>query len=99
MGGVGDRNSAGRRPALAGVFLPDSERDELDLLLERGRRRLAVECKASKSPQVGPGFYTALKDLDINKAWVIAPVEAPYPLTKGVMIGSPLHLLSSGDLE
>jgi predicted AAA+ superfamily ATPase len=78
-----------------GFFYRTAKGAEMDLVLERGRRRLAVECKVSKAP----GFHSALKDLKIKKAWVIAPVEAAYPLSSGVMVGSPLHLLASGDLE
>lgn len=82
-----------------GYFYRTAIGAELDLVLERGRRLLALECKASKAPQVGPGFHSAVKDLGIKKAWVIAPVDEPYPLVDGVMVGSPLHLLASGDLD
>jgi predicted AAA+ superfamily ATPase len=82
-----------------GYFYLTAKGAELDLVLVRGRRLLALECKASKAPQVGPGFHSALKDLGIKKAWVIAPVDTPYPLAPGIMVGSPLHLLASGDLH
>ncbi|MFL6200175.1 MAG: ATP-binding protein [Thermoanaerobaculia bacterium] len=59
---------------------------ELDLVLERGRRRIAVECKASMAPTVSRGFWSALEDLGIDEAWVVAPVAEPYPLRKGVTV-------------
>ena len=59
---------------------------EIDLILERGRRRLAVECKASTAPAVSRGFWTALDDLGIDEAWIIAPVSEPYPLRAGVTV-------------
>jgi hypothetical protein len=63
---------------------------EIDLVLTRGKRKLAVECKASAAPQVSRGFWNALKDLGIEKAWVIAPVREPYPIAENVMV-SPLE--------
>ncbi|MFL6293776.1 MAG: hypothetical protein ACJ759_23025 [Thermoanaerobaculia bacterium] len=59
---------------------------KLDLVLERGRRRIAVECKASMAPTVSRGFWSALEDLGIDEAWVVAPVAEPYPLRKGVTV-------------
>lgn len=65
---------------------------EIDLILERGRRRLAVECKASTAPTVSRGFWSALEDLGIDEAWVVAPVSEPYPLRAGVTV-APLRVL------
>lgn len=62
---------------------------ELDLVLERGNMRVAVECKASSAPAVSRGFWTALSDLGIKRAYVAAPVREPYPLGKGVTVISP----------
>ena len=59
---------------------------ELDLVLEKGNRRVAVECKASAAPQVTKGFWNALEDLRIREAWVVAPVQDSYPLAKGVTV-------------
>jgi predicted AAA+ superfamily ATPase len=53
---------------------------EIDLLLERGRNRVAIECKASASPTVGKGFWLACQELGVDAAWVVAPVEESYPL-------------------
>jgi predicted AAA+ superfamily ATPase len=64
---------------------------EIDLVLERGRRKLAIECKASTAPVVSRGFWSALDDLGIEEAWVIAPVTEPYPLRAGVTV-APLRV-------
>lgn len=53
---------------------------ELDLVLEKGGARIAVECKASSAPSVGPSFWNAVEDLGIREAWVVAPVKAGYPI-------------------
>jgi len=65
-----------------------AEGAEVDLVLERGRRRIGVECKASSAPTVSRGFWTALDDLEIREAWVVAPVGEPYPLREGVTVAS-----------
>lgn len=61
---------------------------EIDLILTRGKRRIAVECKASSAPEVGKGFWNALKDLGIQEAWIIAPVRETYPIEKGVSVAN-----------
>jgi predicted AAA+ superfamily ATPase len=55
---------------------------EIDLVLSRGNRRIAIECKTSTAPTVTKGFHAALDDLDIDEAWIIAPVNESYPLDR-----------------
>ena len=69
-----------------GYFYRTATGAELDLVLEKGRKRLAVECKFSAAPEVGPGFWNSLEDLKIDKAWIVAPVKEGYPLSKGVTV-------------
>ena len=59
---------------------------EIDLVLSRGRERIAVEATVSSAPVVSRGFYTAMADLGIETGWVVAPVDEPYPLREGVMV-------------
>lgn len=47
-----------------------------------------MECKASSAPEVGKGFWNALKDLGIQEAWIIAPVRETYPIEKGVSVAN-----------
>ncbi|MEN9362426.1 MAG: hypothetical protein RL095_3961 [Verrucomicrobiota bacterium] len=65
---------------------------EIDLILRRGQRLVAVECKASSAPVLSRGFYEALDDLKIAEAYVAAPVDSPYPLKQGITAGSPLAI-------
>ncbi len=54
---------------------------EIDLILERGLRRIAIECKASSAPQVTRGFWSALDDLKPEAAFIAAPISGdPYPI-------------------
>lgn len=70
---------------------------EIDLVLTRGKRRIAVECKASSAPEVKRGFWNALKDLGIKEAWVIAPVTESYPIEKNVFVSNLAGFLSAFD--
>jgi hypothetical protein len=56
--------------------------------LTRSKRRIAVESKASSAPEVGKGFWSALKDLGIKDAWIVAPVKESYPIEKGVSVAN-----------
>lgn len=75
-------------------FYRTSDGTGLDLVLERGPRRLAIEAKASSAPTVGRGFWNALDDLEIDEAWIVAPVQASWPLEKRVQVIPPSELWS-----
>jgi uncharacterized protein len=59
---------------------------ELDLVIERGQRKLGVEIKFSSAPKPTKGFWQALQDLQIDRACVVAPVSRGYPLAEGVEV-------------
>jgi len=61
---------------------------EIDLVLEKNGDKIAVECKASTVPSVGRGFYAALHELQIDRAFIVAPVKEKYPLREGVWVMS-----------
>jgi predicted AAA+ superfamily ATPase len=71
-----------------------SSGNEVDLLLEKGTRRIAVECKASSAPESTKGFHQALKDLGIREAWIVAPVGDAYPAGRNVTVASLEHILA-----
>jgi hypothetical protein len=59
---------------------------ELDLVIERGTRKVGVEIKFSSAPKPTKGFWQALQDLQIDRAYVIAPVSRRYPLAERVEV-------------
>ena len=67
-------------------FYKSHQGEEIDLLLDTGKELVAIEIKSSSSPQIPKGFFTAIKDLKINKAFVIAPVERAYPAGENVLV-------------
>ena len=70
-------------------FYRTSSGREIDLVLDRGKRRIAVEFKASTSPTVSKGFWAAFEDIDAGEGWVIAPVDDPYPIKSNITVASP----------
>lgn len=78
---------AGLAPAGAALsFYRTAAGAELDLVVEAGRRKLGFEIKFSAAPAVTKGFWTALQDLNVDHAFVVAPVERGYPLAEGVEV-------------
>lgn len=54
-------------------FYRTSHGSEIDLILEKKDKRIAIEFKLSSSPKVSKGFFISSKDLNINDKWVITP--------------------------
>ena len=53
---------------------------EIDLILELGQSRIAVEFKSSSNAKPQRGFWSALEDLNIKRAWIVTPTTESYPL-------------------
>jgi len=71
---------------------------EMDLVAERGSERIGFEIKYSSAPTLGKGFRSAMGDLQLAQAYVVAPVAGGYPLAKGVEVvaaGELAQLLST----
>ncbi len=65
-----------------------SSGEEIDLILERGRQRLAFEFKASMSPRVSRSFPATLELLQPGQTWIVAPVPEAYPHSPGVTVAN-----------
>ena len=63
---------------------------EIDLILTKGMRTIAVEIKSSTSPKVSKNFWNSIEAVAPDQAVVIAPVEEQYPIADHVMV-MPLH--------
>jgi predicted AAA+ superfamily ATPase len=66
---------------------------ELDLILEKGLRTIAIECKVATAPKPTKGFWQAIKDLSITEAYMVAPIDDAYPIERGVMVASVAEFL------
>jgi hypothetical protein len=82
-------------PDWNGSFYRSSSGSELDLILEKGAKKIAVEFKSSSAPELSRGFFNSLEDLDNPAAWVIAPVDEPYPIKKKVTVSPLNHFIDS----
>ena len=69
-------------------FFRTATGNEIDLILERGGRTIAIEFKATKSPKMNRGLRQSIEDIQTDKAWIIAPVEETYSLTRDVTVTS-----------
>jgi len=69
-------------------FIRTSNGAEIDLILERGNRCRIFEFKLSKAPRPSRGFYELTEALQPETALVIAPVDAPYEIRRGVFVTS-----------
>ena len=74
------------RPDWKAYFYRTRTGVEIDLILEKGVKKVAVEFKVSTAPKLGRGFYQALEDLQIDKGYIIAPVDSSYPLNEKVTV-------------
>ena len=60
---------------------------ETDLLVRRNNRWLAAaEIKLSSAPSLNKGTYIAMKDLGIEKLFVITPKSDTYPMAQNVEV-------------
>ncbi len=67
-------------------FYRSATGDELDLIIERGNRVVAAECKASSAPQVTKGFWNAIDAVQPDKTYIIAPVSSAYLFKNNVEV-------------
>ena len=69
-------------------FYRSSSGAEIDLVLEKGRTKIAIEIKSSSAPSLTQGYFEALKVIQPERALVLAPVDTPYPLKNDVWVHS-----------
>lgn len=75
-------------------FIRTSNGAEIDLVLERGNRVMLFEFKLSKAPKPSRGFYELQEAIGPVTAMLIAPVDSPYDIRKGVKVLSPTEFLN-----
>ena len=73
-------------PKYTASFYRSSSGAEVDLVLEKGDRKIAIEIKNSSAPKLTQGFYEALKVINPEKAFVIAPVQDSFPMKGDIWV-------------
>jgi predicted AAA+ superfamily ATPase len=81
------------KPNWRASFYRTSSGEEIDLILERGQKKLAFEFKASMSPKVSRGFNATLEILQPDHTWIVAPVPEPYPFQQDVTVSDLLSVI------
>jgi predicted AAA+ superfamily ATPase len=66
---------------------------ELDLLVDRGRRRFGYEIKRMSAPRLTPSMRSAVEDLALEELVVIHAGEHSYPISKRVRAVAASRLL------
>ncbi len=62
--------------------------NEIDLLLTKGNKILGFEFKATLSPELTRGAYTAMQDLKLNELFVVSMVSKSYYFKPNIQIGN-----------
>ena len=67
-------------------FYRTSHGAEIDIIVENGRKRIAVECKAGMLPKLSIGTYTAVEDIQPQVTLVVAPVDKGWSMKKDIEV-------------
>ena len=65
---------------------------EMDVVVEHGQRKIGFEVKFSSAPKVTKGFWQACDDLQLDAAFVVAPVA------EGWAMKAPAQVISVMDI-
>ena len=77
----------GALPLWQPFFYRTSSGEEIDLVLQKGKRKLAFEIKASLTPHLSKGFADTIKALKPEHTWVVCPMtDSGYPIASGARI-------------
>ena len=71
-------------PTFNFYFYRTTHGSEIDIIIENGLKRIAVECKAGISPKLSTGTFAAIADIQPLTCLVVAPVEKGWPMKKGI---------------
>ncbi len=75
-------------------FYQTKSGNEIDLVMTKGQRTIAIEIKANQAPKIRKGFWTAIEDIQATEKYLIASIDSPYPIGDGVMAMNIRHFLS-----
>jgi hypothetical protein len=88
-------NEAYNKPDWNCYFYRTATGDQLDLILEKGNQRIAIECKASTAPKLTKGFYRALEVVKPPQTFVIIPMQVSYGIGSNVTVCGLLEFLNT----
>lgn len=77
-------NILGHFPDLDVSFYRTSSGAEVDFVVSDGPNRVAIECKATVSPKLSPGNFTAIEDIHPKEVLVATPIDSGYSMKPGI---------------
>jgi predicted AAA+ superfamily ATPase len=70
-------------------FFRTATGDEMDLVLQINDQIIAIECKASTSPQLSKGSYRAITMLNPKYTFIVAPIDSElYEMHEDIFVGN-----------
>lgn len=67
-------------------FYRTSSGEEIDLIIERGKHRIAIEFKISSAPKLSKGFWICIDDLKITESFIVTPNDNNYKIKENVTV-------------
>jgi len=67
-------------------FYRSATGSELDLVIQRADKTIAIECKASVAPTLTKGFWNAVEVVKPQKSFVVCPIQGSYPIKENVFV-------------
>lgn len=67
-------------------FYRSSSGNEIDLVLEKGDIKVAIEFKMSSAPELTKGNWNALKDLNPDITLIVVPIETSYEIKENIWV-------------
>ncbi len=71
-------------PRYEACYYRSSGGAEIDLVLIKGKEKIAIEIKCSATPKLTTGFHEAIKVIKPQKSFAIALIDQPFPLSQDV---------------
>jgi predicted AAA+ superfamily ATPase len=81
-------NIKGQLPGAEVFYYRSSGGAEIDFVVKTGSAVFAIECKASFSPSLSKGNYSALEDIKPDRTFVVIPATHGWPLKNGIDVVS-----------
>lgn len=69
-------------------FYRTSSGEEIDLILQKKNKTIAMEFKVSTSPRLSKGIYNTLEVVNADQCLVVTPIDAPYQLNPQIRISN-----------
>ena len=91
--GYAIENIISEMPGWDPMFYRTSTGSEIDLIMKKGDRIIAFECKVSTSPSLTREFWKAIEDVRPERSIVLAPVQNFYYLNENVSVCSPEYFV------